>query len=55
MTAVIELICKHLETLKTFQENNTLSGNEGTISDVIKTIRDNYTNFNFKKQNRGLK
>ncbi|CAL1269299.1 unnamed protein product [Larinioides sclopetarius] len=54
MTAAIEIICKHLETLKTFQENNTLSGNEGTVSDVIKKIRETYYNFNFKKQDREI-
>lgn len=54
MGEIIDLIRRQLETLKSFQNSNTTVNNEGTIADTIKTIRDNYVNFNFKEQDRGI-
>ncbi|GFT93732.1 DNA-dependent protein kinase catalytic subunit [Nephila pilipes] len=50
----IELIRRHLETLKLFGESKSCFGKEGTISDVIETIRDNYNTFNLKTQDREI-
>ncbi|KAG8200791.1 hypothetical protein JTE90_006373 [Oedothorax gibbosus] len=57
MGEIIDLIRRQLETLNAtgcVASNSTRSSNEGTISDIIKTIRDNYINYNFKQQDREI-
>ncbi|GIX68909.1 DNA-dependent protein kinase catalytic subunit [Caerostris extrusa] len=54
MSDIIELVRKHLETLKTFLDNKKFSDNEGTVSDIIKSIRDNYSNYSLKTQDREI-
>ncbi|GFR09046.1 DNA-dependent protein kinase catalytic subunit [Trichonephila clavata] len=54
MGDIIELIRKDLETLKMYEECKAYCGKEGTISDVIKKIRDNYNTFSLKKEDREI-
>lgn len=53
MADCVSLVRKNLETLKAYHDN-VLSANEGPITDLIKTIRDAYVNYNITVQERGI-
>lgn len=53
MADCLSLIQSNLETLKTYEKN--ILSNEGSISDVLKKVKDIYINYSLKTQERGIK